>query len=495
MKLFSRHIGLIFILTLLIGCSEDKIIITGKGTITGKVVSKGDNLPLENTRISTNPSTSIVFTNASGEYVINNVDVGTYSIEARKDGFLSKIESITVTENNDTNAIFELSIETANNNAPNASILNTPVNNAINQNLSLELAWIGSDPESDNLTYEVKIFNDKNSNVLTYSNLTTNTLTVSGLNYGTKYFWQVAASDAINAAVLSETFNFRTLEFPDNRTFFTRKINGNNVIFSIDDVGNEYQLTSSNNNSWRPRKAINLNSIAFLRTNGSKTHLYTMNLDGSNITQVTNAVAVNGFNLDEIDFSWKSNNTKLIFPNFNTLYEISINGTGLNKIHETLNGNFITEVHWNENTQRIAVKTNNSVGYNSEIYTINTSGSIIKYVLQNINGAAGGIDLSFDGSKLLYTYDVSGNQNGEFRQLNSHIFVYDINASTTIDLSTFKIDGTNDLDPRFSPTDTGIIFVNTLNDGISQQNILKLNFSDLKIRNLFVPNGKMPEWQ
>ncbi len=105
MKTFSKYISLLVIILLVVGCSEDKVSFSGTGSITGKVVSKGDNVPLENTRVSTNPSSSIVFTDASGDFVINNVVIGTYSVQAQKDGYLSKFESATVTEDNSVNVI------------------------------------------------------------------------------------------------------------------------------------------------------------------------------------------------------------------------------------------------------------------------------------------------------------------------------------------------------------------------------------------------------
>ncbi|AUC77373.1 carboxypeptidase regulatory-like domain-containing protein [Olleya sp. Bg11-27] len=495
MKVTLKHISLVFIIAFLCSCSEDKVSLTGTGSVTGKVVSKGDNLPLENTKISTNPSTSIVFTNASGEFTINNAAIGTYSVQAQKEGYLSKFESASVTEDNAVNVIFELDIETANNDAPNTPVLSSPTNNAIEQTLSLDLVWTGSDPEEDDLVYEVQILNDQNSEVLMYTDLIETTLSVSGLDYNTKYFWQVSASDNINALVLSETFNFTTIEFPANRVFFTRKINENNVIFSVDSDGNVYQLTSSSSNSWRPRKAIGLDKLAFLRSNGGQTHIYTMDLNGSNITQVTSNIAVNGSNLEELDFEWKSNSTAFVYPNFDKLYQIYTDGSGVVQLHQTLNGNFITEVDWNQSTQSMAVKTNNAVGYNVEIYTINTTGVIQDYVLQNVNGAAGGLDYSFDGLKLLYTYDVSGNQNTEYRQLNTHMFIYTIATAMSQDLSTSKQAGTNDLDVRFAPNEADVIFVNTSNDGISQNNIYKMSLDLEETRTLLVSDGKMPDWK
>lgn len=495
MKTFSKYISLIFILATIVSCSEDKVSFSGTGQITGKVVSKGDNVPLENTRVSTNPSSSIVFTNATGDFVINNVAVGTYSVQAQKEGYLSKFESATVTEDNAVNVIFELDIETANNDAPNAPILVSPTNNAINQTLTVDLTWVGTDPEEDELTYEVQILNDQNSEVLNFTDLTDTTLTVTGLDYGIKYFWQVSASDNINDAVLSETFNFKTIEFPSNRVFFTRKIDGNNVIFSADPDGVEYQLTSSSSNSWRPRKASGIDKLAFLKTNGGQTHIYTMDLNGSNITQVTNSIAVNGFNLEELDFEWKDNNTKLVFPNFDKLYQINVDGSGLTQIHQTLNGNFITEVDWNQFTQRLAIKTNNASGYNIEIYTLSDTGTIFNYVLQAVSGAAGGLDFSFDGTKLLYTYDISGNQNTDYRQLDNHIFIYDTSTFVSNDISLSKPAGTNDLDPKFSPNEAQVIFVNTSNDGLSQKNIVVIDVLTTNDRTLFLENAKMPDWK
>lgn len=496
MKTALKYISLVILTLLITDCSEDKISLSTTGVITGKVVSIGDNLPLENTKISTSPNSSIVFTNADGDFIIENALIGTYSVQAEKEGFLSNFESATVIADVAVNVIFELNIETANNDAPNAPVLVSPANNAINQELTVDLVWTGTDPEDDGLTYEIEILNDQNTEVLVFTDIVDSILTVSGLNYNTKYFWTVSASDNINASVLSETFNFTTVQFPDNRIFFTRKINGNNVIFSADDQGVEFQLTSENSNSWRPRKASNINRLAFLRSNGGQTHIYTSDLDGSNITQVTNTVAVNGFNLEELDFEWKNNNTRLVYPSFDKLYQINTNGSGLNQIHQTLNGNFITEVDWNQSTLQLVVKTNNASGYNVEIYTLNGNGStILTYILQAVNGAAGGLDYTFDGSKILYSYDISGNENTEYRQLNTHMFIYDLAMMTATDISTSKPVGTNDLDPKFSPNEAEVIFVNTSNDGISENEIHKISLSDLLIRDLFLSNAKMPDWK
>ncbi|WP_262410494.1 TolB-like translocation protein [Flavobacterium johnsoniae] len=76
---------------------------------------------------------------------------------------------------------------------------------------------------------------------------------------------------------------FTTLQFPTTRYLFVKKISDNNVIFAADDAGKQYQLTSSDKNSWRPRRNNQAQKIAFIATNGSQNDIYTMNFDGTGI--------------------------------------------------------------------------------------------------------------------------------------------------------------------------------------------------------------------
>jgi Tol biopolymer transport system component len=103
---------------------------------------------------------------------------------------------------------------------------------------------------------------------------------------------------------------------------------------------------------------------------------------------------------------------------------------------------------------------------------------------------------------LLYSRDISGYQDtsGNYRQLDSHVFVYNLTTNTNHDISaeSDKMMGTNDLDPRFSPNNAQVIFMNTSNDNISQRNVMVIDLNssmtDLTRAVLF-SNAEMPDYE
>ena len=66
-------------------------------------------------------------------------------------------------------------------------------------------------------------------------------------------------------------------------------------------------------------------------------------------------------------------------------------------------------------------------------------------------------------------YDISGYEDASYRQLDTHLFIYNFTTTNTTDISVNKTAGSNDLDPRFTPNEAQIIMVNTSNDGISEK--------------------------
>lgn len=493
-----NYLLLTMVFCILTGCSEDTLETSAVGKITGMVIEKGTNEPIENIKISTNPATSTVFTDENGAFILVDVPPDDYSVQAMKEGLLTQFEGATVLAEAEVNVIFEMVQENTANNPPTSPVAIQPEDGAVDLGQTVEFAWDATDPENDSLTFSLEIRNSSTNEVLKFTEIPDSTYTVQGLEYNQKYFWQVAVSDEFNGPIMSPIFSFETLDYPNNGRFlFVRTINGNNVIFSSDENGDELQLTSEAMNSFRPRKSNAVDKIAFLRTIGAQTHLFTMNFNGSQQFQVTNTIPVNGFNLKRIDFSWSENGAKLVYPNFSKLYEIQINGGGNTLIYQTTDGKFITEVDVSDDNTLMALITNNADGYESTIFTVDMNGNLLTTVLSNVNGAVGGINLSANNQKLLYSHDVSGFESPQYRQLNSQLFIYDFPTAAATNISDDKPNGTNDQDPRFSPNESEVLFTNISNDGFSPPAIFKTDTFNNSSENrvLLFDGSSMPDWE
>jgi len=492
-------------LTMSYACKEDTIDENGTGTLTGTVVSEGDNMPIENVRISTTPASNTVFTNAAGKFVIQNIQVGEYSVQADMDDFLPAFEAANINfAGEEVNVVFELMESTAGNRPPSSPELIYPPDNATDIPLIVDFSWSATDPDNDDISYTLEVLNGSDSEVLLFEEIQDTTFTVQNLRIGVNYFWQVEASDGINPPVQSEVSSFRTMDENTNRFLYVREVNGNNVIFSgadtdDDDDGpneNEIQLTSENKNSFKPRKNNTAGLVAFLRTEGPETHLFSMKPDGSEIRQITSTVPVAGFRQDEIEYTWFNSGSKLYYPNFNKLYAINSNGTGNQLVYETPPNEFITEIAVNEIDNRVVLKTNNALGYEVKIMVIDPeTDTILTTVIENELGAFGGIDYAANGNRVLFTQDVSGFQNGNYRILDARIFEHDLTTGVSIEIDTDKQAGTNDLDAKYSPSEGGVIFVNTPNDGVSQQDIFVARFGAIVVKELVFTQAFMPDWE
>ena len=140
------------------------------------------------------------------------------------------------------------------------------------------------------------------------------------------------------------------------------------------------------------------------------------------------------------------------------------------------------------------LKVNDSDGYKAEIFTVNRNGSFRSSFLAPSDGAAGELDISIDDKFVIYTKDISGFENDDYRQLNSQLFLFDFDAGTSENLSEEKEEGFNDLDPRFSPNESDIIFTYTNNDGQSTRFIRTVAISS-KERSNVIDDEEMPNWE
>jgi hypothetical protein len=120
---------------------------------------------------------------------------------------------------------------------PSTPQLLSPIDNAVNQPLSVELTWSATDPDTaDVLKYSLTIKNNLDTNVIQVNDLKVNLIPFKS-EVWVSYFWQVSVSDGIHQPVLSQTGKFTTNTVPANRYHYVKKLNGNFVIISSDEQG------------------------------------------------------------------------------------------------------------------------------------------------------------------------------------------------------------------------------------------------------------------
>lgn len=493
----SKYIAIIFLLGLLLttSCNEDTIQPQLFGSIEGQVLRKDDLTPLDNVAISTTPTSSSVITDALGNFMIENVPVGTYSIRAEKEDFVTKLEGVTVTGNNVGEVIIRMVKDTSISVAPTTPQVISPLDGAQDQDIDIRLEWISIDEdETDVLLYDLYLYEDQQSDpILEVMDISDNFLEVTDLQFGKNYYWQVSAKDGRTAPVFSMLWRFQTATFPDYRFLYTRNTNGKYDVYSANDSGDEIQLTDNNGSNWRPIMSPNRDKIAFISNVGIDLHIYTMNRDGSDVTQVT-TLPISGLNSFDLNFSWSPDGTKILYMRNSILNVINADGTGLTTLTEAPPGTTFVECDWVGPGNRILVRTLGNAPYASHIWLLEADGTFIETIIPDLPGSTGGGVFSITGTKILYTQDVSGFNSITGRQLNARVFQVDINSGVRVDLSFEKIDGTNDLDARYSPDGAKIIFTNTNNDGISQKNIYIMDL-DGDNRTLLFENAEMPEWK
>jgi Tol biopolymer transport system component len=88
-------------------------------------------------------------------------------------------------------------------------------------------------------------------------------------------------------------------------------------------------------------------------------------------------------------------------------------------------------------------------------------------------------------------------ENASYRRLDNRIFEYDLNSGETVEISTEKPVGQNDLDPKYSPDDGFVIYTRTSNDGISERVIQRtqVTLNNAVVNELLFTDAFMPFWE
>ncbi len=102
-----------------------------------------------------------------------------------------------------------LQTSTTTNNPPSAPSIPSPSNNAPDQPTSLTLSWSCSDPDGDNLKYDVYFGTSSNPTTTIETDQISTSISRSGLTANKKYYWKVLAKDQ-SLSTASPVWNFTT---------------------------------------------------------------------------------------------------------------------------------------------------------------------------------------------------------------------------------------------------------------------------------------------
>jgi len=489
----NRYLLFFLLLFYLSACTEDTIEPSFVGSLNGVVLDKLTNTPIQDVEISTIPATNEVFTNSSGEFLINNLPVGEYTLVAKSTGYVSGNVKLNITKNSATEVTMKLA---ATNLVALPAENPSPSNNSKEQPLSINLQWEVIDAtEQDALSYNIVVYEDnENTPFKEIFDYPDTSLVIEGLAYNANYFWQVNVMSSTGNIANGDIWTFQTLPFPDNRYLFTSKREGNYEIYSSDATGESLtRITNTSDFELKPLYSTKRDLIAFSSNTQIDFHIYTMAQNGSNPRKIT-TLPIAGFHNQGIGYCWSPDNGRFLYSHYEKLYRINRDGTGLALIATAPEGRNFRTCDWTAVNNKIVVETIGSVVYNSEIYLMDSDGSDTVRLVDDLPGIIENPSFSIDGKEVIFTRDVSGFESTTGRQLDANIFSIDIETKEIIDLSNGKADGTNDLQPRFSPDGAKIIFVNAANDGSGLKSVWTMNKDGGNREKLF-DNAEMPNWQ
>lgn len=501
---------LAFVLSMLVvSCNENTITPVTYGSISGVVLAPDGKTPVQGASVQTNPATSAIATDSAGAFTLTNITSGSYTVTASKNGYASSSVSVNVTSGKTVQAVIFLSSSAGA--APAAPTNPAPTDQASGVPLSVTLSWHNpsqSQGIADTTRYDVYMYKS-GSDVpsLVASNITDTNTTVSGLKVNTTYFWQVSAWTTSDTNISnSNIWSFTTISVPNNDIAFAREVNGNYQVFTCDTAGNNaIQLTDDNSRDWWPRFNPLHNIVAYTSDEYVEPQIFTMNLDGSNVFQVT-TTGVSGYGNYGIGFSWSPDGASLLYAHNDRLYSVNADGSGLKLIATAPAGTNFSECSYSPQGNRIVALVVGPNVYGGEIYTMNSDGSNMALLVTASPGMTADPSFSPDGQSVLYTHDISGYEDSTGREMDADIFEINLSTRQSVNLSVNtsyagdnKPAGTNDLNPRYSPNGAYIIFENGSNTPNSTKNIWMMNSdangSNDNSRHEIVSNGVMPDWK
>lgn len=202
----------IFSVFFLFSCSYDTLEIDpDAGLISGRIdaVSGPTGMSaLEGARISTEPSSSEAITDHNGRFLLREVAAGRYIVRGKREQYYVAHEPVEVESRKASSFSMIMYIIQEGNLAPTAPVKPFPPDSQLLWQNSFLMAWNSTDPEEEQIFYDVYLDNTYPPNKRIAHDIPDNTFAVDSLEAGT-YYWRVDARDWWGASNFSPIWMFK----------------------------------------------------------------------------------------------------------------------------------------------------------------------------------------------------------------------------------------------------------------------------------------------
>lgn len=218
---------------------------------------------------------------------------------------------------------------------------------------------------------------------------------------------------------------------------------------------------SSDDNETTTNPTEQNGKILFESLIGNNSHIFVMNIDGSNETQLTNYTNSSGVYTG--DASWSSDGSKIIFQtNKDTdggsgIYTMNSDGSSITRINHTTVGDGEQNPKYSPNGNKILFET--QIGNDSHIFVMNADGTneVQLTNFTNTNGVyTGDASWNADGSKIIF-------QTNKDTDGGSGIYIMNTDGSNVVRVIHTTV-GEGEQNPKFSPNGTKILFETQIGD-------------------------------
>jgi TolB protein len=348
--------------------------------------------------------------------------------------------------------------------------------------------------DSSEVSFELSVYtNESEGPIIEVGELTDTFYIAENLSYSKKHFWTLTAKKNDEKIGQSELWNFNTISSSSLPFLFT-SVEDANIYLSGEKEGSKHLLTQETISNNFPRANPVTDEVIYSATYNSQNYIYLV-YGEEQVTKRVSPLPVDGNHNSGAGFCWSPTGDQILFCHYDKLYRINKDGSGLFTVSTAPDGRNYVFVDWSGQAGKIVVQTRGVDIYDSEIYLMNPDGTDLNMIVSNVDGRTESPSFSVDGKLVIYTHDNANVNDPYGRMFDSRIYSYEIASATVTDISgNNKTNGTNDLQPTYSPDGSKIIFVNTSNTGTGQKNIYVMD-ADGANRELYFENAEMPEWR